>query len=56
MAFKAKEIVEAEALENPEMFMRNLLGDFSEKGTRHGGQAMGQKAAARAIPQRLKPR
>jgi hypothetical protein len=35
MPFKAKKIVDAEALENPEMFVRNSLGDFSGKGTRN---------------------
>jgi len=34
MAFKAKEIVEAEALENPEMFMRISLGSFGAEGPR----------------------
>jgi hypothetical protein len=33
MPFKAKERVEAETLENPEMFVRNLLGHFFGEGT-----------------------
>jgi hypothetical protein len=36
MAFKAKERVDAEALENPEMFVRNSLGDFAGKGAAGG--------------------
>jgi hypothetical protein len=36
MPLKAKEIVEAETLENPEMFVRNSLGHFSAKAPRPG--------------------
>jgi hypothetical protein len=43
MAFKAKERVEAETLENPEMFVRNSLGRFGGKGVlgrdgKHGSE------------------